>query len=369
MSASGKSGLADMRHKNHPGCPCCSCSATITADAKCGGTGSALTSVTFDLRDAADTTTLQTQTGSSASFTVTGTVGYKVRVTKTGYHTKISSTITPACGATASTTVSTWPTTATLNVHAILSAPSCAHENAAVVLTGDVSGSGTTDSSGNVAFTITTSSSLVTQSITITITSPSGTGSAVYATTVTFNACTGLTHNATILPDSSHVAIVCGQRYLPDTLSYSDTYGSCTLGWTGSAWNGTYSYTSNHAIVDVLCSGVTRAVQDQTGDVYVLINVSPSGVCNGNATFTMRRTVSKAAAGTCAAPLSVKCQVVIGEPLGDGLGYTVNGSFDCSTTSISWVGSSPGYSDFIYGCSLGYVEETPLASIVITGTI
>ena len=236
-----------------PGCCNCGggCTATINADAKCGGSGASLGSVTFDLRDAADTTTLQTQTGSSASFTVTGTVGYKVRVTKTGYHTKISTTITPACGATVSVTVSTWPTTYSFKTTVnIVGGRTCPVDNATVAYTGDDSQSGNTDSSGEVTLTFNSTSTSPTQSLTYTITPPSGIGAAVKTGSISINACSPADQTFTLLPDSTHVATICNNKYMPEDLTWTDDYGTCTISnvLTGvnSSWVGSYTYTSAH---------------------------------------------------------------------------------------------------------------------------
>lgn len=353
-----------------PGCSCCCAVASITADAKCGGSGASLTSVTFDLRDAADTTTLATTSGSSATFTgLDGSLSYKVRVSKTGYHTKTSTTITPGCGGSSSVTVSTWPTTATLNVHAQLTAPTCGHAGASVAITGDATASGTTDSSGDVAISITTSSSSVTQSLTITVTSPAGTGSTPAVVGVTFNACTGLSQTVTVNHDGTHVGKVCGQRYLPTTLSYSDDYGSCTLTSSGSDYTGSYSYSSSVAIKRINCGGADiRCVKDQTLSIPVSVSLAATGVCNGSATFQLLRTVYVGARGSCVDPADIACQVTDSDCASTTAPNPVLGSFDCSTTSISWTGSMSGFSGGALGCAAD-IPETDQGTITITGTI
>ena len=47
-------------------------------------------------------------------------------------------------------------------------------------------------------------------------------------------------------PDASHCDIVCNTRYMLNTLTWTDDYGSGTGTYFRGSWQGSYTYTSNH---------------------------------------------------------------------------------------------------------------------------
>jgi len=317
-----------------PGCSCCCAVASITVDAKCGGSGAALTSVTFDLRDAADTTTLATASGSSATFTgLDGSLSYKVRVSKTGYHTKTSTTITPGCGGSSSVTVSTWPTTYSLQFHVQLTdaVGDCPLAGADVTVTGDGSGSGTTDAAGDVTLSLSSSSSSVTQSLSYTVTPPSGHGAAVKTGSISVNACSPTLQTITLIPSSGHVGAICNTRYMPDTLSWTDDYGTGSATWGGGrTWGGSYTYSSDHAFEDELCSGFVLPFAENTADVTVdfVIDADIVGSSCSSTHFTFTRSLWLGEGPKCGSG-TVYC-----EPIADSITSVSTPSYGAYTDSV-----------------------------------
>ncbi len=351
-----------------PGCCHCGggCTATINADAKCGGSGSSLTSVTFELRDAADTTTLQTQTGSSASFTVTGATGYKVRVGKASYHTKTSTTVTPGCGATVSVTVSTWPTTYSFKTTVnIVGGRTCPVDSASVAYTGDDSQSGTTNSSGEVTLTFNSTSTSHMQSLSYTITPPSGIGADVKTGSISINACSPADQTFTLLPDSTHVATICNNKYMPEDMTWTDSYGTCTISnvLTGvnSSWTGSYTYTSAHGYrgADNTCNVSVNIT------VTCLLNLFVTSCSSSR--FTPSRNLWYASCGAICRPFDDPFGTsppVATDTVTSDAGYD---DVSCSSSiSLSFTETS-GSSDFsnLTGCSFAEMD----AAITITGTI
>ncbi len=357
---------------------CCNCGsgcgpATVDATALCGGTGSPLTGFTFDLRDSGDTTTLATQTGSSASFTgLDGTLSYKVRVSKTGYHTKTSGTLTPGCGGTSTTAVSTWPTPYNLPVNVKIK--TCNHAGATVAVTGDATGSGTTDSSGNVTLSLSSTSTSVTQSLSYTVTPASGYGAAVKTGSWSINACSPTTQNVALIPSAGHVDVACNGRYLPEDFTWTDDYGSATISFGGfgaSGWGGSYTYTSSHAVKYMFCldNPVEQNFSEQTADITVYCRLEVvSGAC-GSTTFRFRRDINTANALNCVESGAVlHCQPRDDDhpssvhPAATGT-YYVDESYSCpaSVDIDAAFGPTPAT------CGSG-VEETTV-SINVAGTI
>lgn len=351
-----------------PGCGCCSSCAdcAINAVAKCGGTGSALTSVTFDLRDAADTTTIATQNGSSASFTgLDGSLSYKVRVTKTGYHTKTSSTITPGCGGTSSVTVSTWPETYSFKttVRILGIGTPCYMNGASVSYTGDDSQIGVTSGVGEITLVFSSTSTSITQSLNYTITPASGSGADTITGSITINACSPSDQTFTLPPDSTHVAVVCNRKYMPETLNWSDQYGSCTLTWF-SGWYGSYSYSSSHGFMN---SGLAC---NTTVTVPVDCLVAPSEDSCTSTTFFMSRHIDHVGCGTICRPVddpNSPNNLVSLLGLETVISGGANSTVSCSN-SISFSATEDGnnYGFIPTGCT-SYTEID--AVITITGTI
>lgn len=345
----------------------CATATVNTGTISCNGT---LTSITWDLRDAADTTTLATATGTSASFTgVAGATGYKVRATKAGYHTKTSATVTAGCGATVTASVTTWPTTYnfTLNAFVAVVATSCGLPNATVSITGDATGSGTTNSSGNVVISLSSTSTSVTQNLNVTITPASGHGAAVLTYSVSINACTPTTQNKTLTPASGCVAVLFGPRYMPDTLSYVDDHGSGTATWSsGTGWQNSYTYSAFPAIDNETCPGpVVRKTPDHTANVSALYALSGGNAC-GNTNWTMSLQSTTEQQQACAGG-AFKCQPVA-DAAASALYQSLNGASITgvsSSSSISFSFTVPN--DATTGCAGGATNTG--VNAVWTGTI
>ncbi len=309
---------------------CCNCGsgcgpAVVNSDTSCGG-GAAITGGTFDLRDAADTTTLATQTGSSASFTgLDGTLSYKVRWSKTGYHTKTSSTVTPGCGGTSYAGLSSWPTTYSRTWHLYLhdGMGDCPHAGVTVAVTGDATASGSTDSSGNVTLTLSSTSTSVTQSLNYSLTPTSGRGVASESGSFTTSACTATaTYNDQLNPSTGHAPVVCNNKYMPEDLTATDDFGSCTVSYdSGSGselptWYGSYTYESTNCIDDHECTPpFILPAPDKTADVTVslyLFRITADSDCV-DSVWDVGRGVCAGTAGACFAisgTTAVKCQPV-----------------------------------------------------------
>lgn len=369
---------------------CCHCDptcadATINAVAKCGGTGADLTSVTFDLRDAADTTTLDTQTGSSASFTgVDATLTYKVRVTKTGYHIKTSSLITPSCGGTSSVTVSTWPETYTVKLTVYLyDGHYCPLSGATVQYTGDDSDTGVTDSAGEITFTFDSTSTTLLQDLDVTITPPGGRGAAVLMDSISVNPCVGADYSRNLLPSTGHVAVICNTRYMPEDLTWTDDYGTCTISYVAGVWSGSYTYTSSHCIDYRECTegGGFGCYSESSADITVPVAFAPDGSswvdCVDGYEYLAGRELNISGKLDCDG--DPHCQIMSDNATDNVLsdcGFPlVNGNsasgiaVSCATTSISISftipGGSLGYPTILDDC---VVDEAGV-SVTITGTI
>ena len=356
-----------------PGCACCCAAATVTASATCSGT---LSGVTFELLDSTGTTVLATLTGSSVSFTgLDGTLSYKVRASKTGYRTQTSGTLTPGCGGTSTVAVATWPTTYNLTVNVVIhdSTGDCPLSGATVTISGDGSGSGTTDASGNVTISLTSTTTSVTQSLSYSISPPSGTGAATKTGSFSISACAPANQNVTLIPDASHVAIICNTKYMPSTLTWTDTYGTCTLTYSGGSWSGSYTY-STTGITEYTCStgGFPPTITDWYADQPVSVTIGCSFSVTSRAscsstTFTILRTIFVGESTICATS-TWRCQ-----PVDDSQTYIFGNRFDMSPAADVTASCSTSLS---FSFTINAASATQCAtyaetavSVTVTGTI
>lgn len=366
-----------MAKRNQPGCPCCGggCVGTVTADSTCNG--SAISGATYKIIASDGVTVIATLTGgTSVVFTgLTGATDYYVEVSKTGYHTKRSSLFTLACAASVSKTVPTWPTTYSVTVNVKID--TCNVTGATVAVTGDGTSSGSTDSSGNVILSLSSSSSAELQSLSYTITPPSGHGAAVKTGSFSVHACSPATQNVGLIPSTGHVAVVCGGRYLPEEMEWTDDYGACTVvygGFGGTGWGGDYTYSSTHAVKKTTCldNPLEQNWSEQAADITVYCRIQVvAGACAAT-TFRFRRDTNVAVALTCVESGGVyKCQPRDDDhpdslhPAATGT-YYVDESYTCGS-SISMdvaFGPTPDVSET---CAGGYEESS--VDISVTGTI
>ena len=360
------------------------CSANITGGAACGdgGPGTVSISVTWELLASDGTTVLATSTGTSCNFTgLNGTSTYYLRISKTGYWTKTSSPITPGCGSTASIPMYTWPSSMSASVTVNLNGL-CGVSGASVTISGNISGSGTTNSSGVASFTITTSSTLYTQTYSMSVTPPAGTGASSYsASGLTFGPCVSSFGAIVTLPnDSSHDGNTCGNKYLPKIFSYSDDYGSCTLSSSGfGSWTGTYDYSSSQCgNTTTTCfptppqTTMCQAYQSGTPHISITL-VLPTGSCTSPTMTITRSAVYGILAPTCNPFSGTYVPMVIDQYSSDCTGGTIlydaepytSFSLSCPTTAVSYSGSISAFVDPITSTS---VPETGV-SFTISGTI
>lgn len=355
------------------------CSANITASASCIG---AITGVTFELLDSAGTTVLATLTGNTVTFTgLSGGTSYKVRASKTGYHTKTSSLISTSCGTTSTVSITTWPTTYNIVVNVALrdNAGDCVLSGATVTISGDGSGSGTTDASGSVTISVSSSSTSITQSLSYSISPPSGTGAATKTGSFSVSSCSPAAQYIILIPDASHVAVICNTRYMPSTLTWTDTYGSCTLSYVGpETWGGSYTY-STTGINEYTCATggfpptFTGPYADQPISVTVGVSFSAySRPSCSSTTFTITRTLVLADGMVSCPFTSYKCQpvddsqIIFGPP-----GYANEVTMYPTASVTSTCGTSLSFSFTINAfaaVSCATYSDTAV-SVTVTGTI
>ena len=370
-----------------PGCACCCAAATINVSGYCGNifSGPSMSS-TFELLDAAGVTVLDTKTGTSVSFTgIDGSLSYKVRQSKAGYHTTTSGTIAPGCGGTVTTSMATWPSPYSLTVHVQLydgyDGFNCPLSGATVTVSGDGSGSGTTDASGNVSISLTSTTTNAFQSLSIAITPPAGHGAASKTVSASVNACSPSTQTITLIPDASHCDVVCNTRYMPNTLTWTDDYGSGTATYFAGTWEGSYTYTSNHCVNTFSCISDppypnVDLYAEQTGSVTVLFGVfpsppgAPSRSCS-TSYFSVWRAVWVKDKATC--PTStLKCQPIddafANNTYASRVGYASTSNPYATISCGTSVSMSIAISAYVNLLSCGTWEETAV-NVTVTGTI
>lgn len=100
---------------------------------------------------------------------------------------------------------------------------------------GTTIGSGTTDASGTVRFTVPHGT------YDVAITGPSGAGFAVFSASVAFTCTTSdMTYTANLAADSSHVCVSCCNYPVPKTLTLTDGLGSRTLTYSATGTTGIF---------------------------------------------------------------------------------------------------------------------------------
>lgn len=364
--------------KNQPGCPCCGggCVGTVTADSTCNG--ATISGATYKIIASDGVTVVATLTGgTSVVFSgLTGATDYYVEVSKTGYHTKRSALFTLGCAASLSKTVPTWPTTYNLTVNVKIK--TCNHSGATVDVAGDATGSGSTDGSGNVTLSLSSSSSAELQSLSYTVTPASGYGAAVKTGSWSIHACSPTTQNVGLIPSAGHVDVICGGRYLPEDLDWTDDYGATTItyGTYGATiWGGSYTYTSSHAVKKTLCldNPVEQNYSEQTADITVYCRVNVIAEACGSTTFRFRRDMNTAIALDCVeSGATYHCQPRDDDhpdsthPFTPGTSYQVDQSYTCGSSITMNVAFGPT-PDVGETCAGGYEESE--VDIEVTGTI
>lgn len=232
---------------------CCSCgggaSANLTIQTRCGFS-TAVGSANYVVKDASLSTIASGTTNASgnATVSVTDEQTYTIETSKTGWADG-SASVTMSGNTTK--TVDMCPSSVSLT----LTSPSCPAIPGTYSVTGDATASGSLTVPGDTVIPLSLPATECNPlNIDVTITPSSGYGAA--ATLIMSgdqNPCTSLSANANFATASGHTQFQrCGNKWFPTTLSYSDSYGSCTLTWNGDTVNwsgyyyGTYSYTSSY---------------------------------------------------------------------------------------------------------------------------
>jgi hypothetical protein len=278
---------------------CCSCgsttctSQTVTINTKCRtgpSSGTTVTGVFVEILDGATVlksgTTNFTGSVTLGTFAIPGAGTYTLRLSKTGYTTTESPIVLTCGGAGLSQDGYFCLTSISYRVYVygqVYLSTLCPLEDVTVTLSGDISDSGTTNSSGYVDFTISVPANNCAIAVTLTMTPVSGRGIEGGTASDTIYPCLAPDKNVTLYNDASHAKVICGTKYYyPLTGSYSDDDGSCTVTYDGFGdFTGNFSYSFSPAIKKV---GIT-CTPDQTVDIPAEVNMSTSG-CGGAFTVT-----------------------------------------------------------------------------------
>jgi hypothetical protein len=257
-----------------------------------------------------------TATGSDVTIGVDGGDAHTVTFTKSGYCTRTLNLPASGCATGGTWYINTWPTSYQLTFRAAVTAVGygdifdCPVAGVSIAITGDGTGSGTTDSSGLATITISADCTKPTsfQDITVTSTPPGGIGAAVEVHDITgINPCappTGLQHVG-LLPATGYVSAVFGGRYMPDTIYWTDDYGSATLTvnvvTSGDviSYGGSYVYNTSNGVKIIDClipnrlfptEGICNHSFDVPVDVSIgTVNTVANGGCSGTSLWTVYR--------------------------------------------------------------------------------
>jgi hypothetical protein len=253
--------------KHGGGCGCCNCPQTLCVYPRCGSTTGAIVSgYSVVVKSGATTIASGTTTSSgwcTTAITTTGT--FTVEISKAGWPSTSTTVTYSTCGESKQATFAVCPTS--FDVRVYVRALSCGSipvpVSNATVLVNSVGVS--TDANGYATATITPSGTCETMmSIGVTPPLDFGMDGASYSGTLT-DLCTTPTYTFTLAPSSGHVVwMVCDGtfpgnlncRYMPDTVTYTDNYGTATLTAPGpyDAFTGSYTWSSNHRVQIVACS-------------------------------------------------------------------------------------------------------------------
>jgi hypothetical protein len=293
-------------------CGCCDCPQSFCVTVRCPG-GPKLAGVDVEVREAADPVGSGAIVGSAttnafgaACVTIADAGDYDVVLAKGGYHGVESGPHAATCESGASVPLEMCPESFELTVRVrgcgVTVDGGCPVPGATVTLSGDATDSGTTDADGLVTFDVPVPDENCTPvELTITSTAPAGSGLADASTDVAFNPCADRTASLTHAGASGCLCACSCYPAMPSSLSYSDPFGSTTIGhglapfglpFSGeTGWYGTFDYTSDEAIrtSDDCGPYTTRCLWPKTGTVTVHVFLSCSGGDCDAQTFRLRR--------------------------------------------------------------------------------
>ncbi len=255
-----------------------------------------------------------------------------------------------------------------------------------------ISGSGTTDANGDAEFSlsgmpgdITDISDMSNCGYTLDITAEHPLiGGADQTKSVLWLACVQPGYAASFIlePDADHTGFICGDRYIPKVLSYSDDQGSCDITWDNPTqrWIGGYDYNAD-ATESATCqtcvgSGYSYprwVAHAATIPIGILLDITATATVEnpcGDLTAMLTRTFPVALAYTSLCGMVQEPRMVPGSSGGCTAYQGASGTFafppsgpesdpqdvDCSG-SLLW--SFPYDGVAIYGASLGYFGEIP----------
>jgi hypothetical protein len=376
------------------GC-CCTdagCAVTLNATAKCGSSGgAAISGATVTVTDGGGATVGSGTTNGSglAAISLTVPLGtYTVSISQSGYYTNTGTATFTTCGSTVAVTVSLFKSSVTFDVLVQTGdqfPTACPLEDADVEITTSAGTfTGTTNGSGIVTVTVDCPNSGPSVTFNYDVTPPSGYGAAADSGSFSANPCTLTATTIGLQADTGYAQVspylgggfpygpVCGGRYLPNSLSYTDSNGSCTLTNPGNTnvWTGSYSFTCTNGVEQEDCGGgstacirgrtitVTTDVTLTVGNVYDSV-LSCDASADLNHGFDVSGTLTRTECGGLAN--SGQRRVEAGGPCKSSRGGNsaqLNG-LDCAGGSISW--------DF--GTISTSVACSTSTSCTVTGTI
>jgi hypothetical protein len=356
--------------KHQAGCTCCQCPSALTVAVRCNSSFSNSFLSYVPISNATVTVAYQgngtlidsgtTDANGGVSFTLATTPGNStVTAVKTGWNNATGTVNFNSCQQNKSITLETCRSSQTITVISTIAggdvadnfAGPCAIGGASVSLSGHVSGSGTSAANGRTVFTVAAPANCSGLSdVTVSGAPPAGYGAAnsSYSLAPAVYKCQDYTVYQHYGPANGYTGQVCGSRYIPETLYYSDNYGSCTLTFDSpsSRWVGSYSYTSTAGTTATNCSGITRCVgNNATGTVTSRVEFGghlqgggPASETCGPSTLSakrfLRRTIGRA---NCNTLTSVRATVLDSDTTCLAAG---NGSQEAATKITSDCGES-----------------------------
>jgi hypothetical protein len=220
---------------------------------------------TVVLSQSGSTIATQTTGSSGTCFTIASAGTYDYEISKTDYQT-ITGSIAVTCGGNYSIKPEMCRTAVTLRVSVRMGAVIgddcsylCLMPGALVELSGPpVVSSDFTGAGGYVDLGIEMPEDACSVDVTVTVTPPEGSGADVRVVTFTgIRPCDRYALPVTVHPDADHIYLVTNGKFMPKTISYSDTNGSCTCTWNTATlqYEGSYTWSCSDAAVDNDCGG------------------------------------------------------------------------------------------------------------------
>lgn len=239
------------------GCDCCDCPQLVCIQLRCKDTTTPIADATVTIFNASDDSEIASGvTNSTGGFcaTVNAPATIYAVVSKEGYHGIETEEYEVECASGLTLNLETCRTAFTLRVPT-LGCFGCPIAGVEVTVTGDISGSGTSDSSGFAEFEVTVEDPCPESlNFTVTAVAPLGSGIAylpqlAFLSGACFETVTLGIGPSFVLP-SGCICVGGCNGLAPLSLSYTDDYGSATLNYemASGRWVGSYTYSSSNLI-------------------------------------------------------------------------------------------------------------------------